>query len=68
MTLFSVAVRDPAAVNEGSPRRHAKFANGPLVDFPPEAKTLYENFLHGLKESGNSKFMGYRPLHNGVAG
>ncbi|CAG8503813.1 3668_t:CDS:2 [Racocetra fulgida] len=56
----------PEIPGEGKPRRNA-CSPDKLLDFPPEATTLYENFLLGVKVSGDSKFLGHRPIINGVA-
>ncbi|CAG8624931.1 16692_t:CDS:2, partial [Racocetra fulgida] len=75
--MQSIEVKDaPEIQGEGKPRRNA-YSPDKLLDFPPEATTLYENFLHGVKVSGNycncsykkggGKFLGRRPIDNGVA-
>ncbi|CAG8765679.1 16625_t:CDS:2, partial [Racocetra fulgida] len=45
--MQSIEVKDaPEIPGEGKPRRNA-CSPDKLIDFPPEATTLYENFLHG---------------------
>ncbi|CAG8752007.1 2949_t:CDS:2, partial [Cetraspora pellucida] len=49
--MQSVEVKGaPEIPGEGKPRRNA-CSPDKLLDFPPEATTLYENFLHGVKIS-----------------
>ncbi|KAF0449735.1 acetyl-CoA synthetase-like protein [Gigaspora margarita] len=56
----------PEIPGEGKPRRNA-LSPDKLLSFPPDATTLYENFLHGISESGGGNFLGRRPIVNGVA-
>ncbi|CAG8537619.1 13126_t:CDS:2 [Ambispora gerdemannii] len=66
-TVYSVEVPNaPTISGEGKPRRHPLFVDK-LLEHPPEVITLWENFLHGLKESGGGNFLGHRPIENGVA-
>jgi len=49
---YSVEVAGaPDIPGEGKPRRNA-LCPDELVLFPEDATTLYENFLHGVKQAG----------------
>ena len=53
--VFSKEVVDaPAIEGEGKPRRNAFLPDGKLVVSPKGVSTLYENFLQGVKISGQS--------------
>jgi long-chain acyl-CoA synthetase len=43
-------------------------ATGPLPTLPEGVSTMYDNFMHGVKISGDKNMMGHRPIVNGVAG
>ncbi|CAG8445278.1 12976_t:CDS:2 [Acaulospora morrowiae] len=65
---FSVEVsRVPSIPGEGKPRRNA-VSPDKLISFPPGATTLYENFLHGIRESGGGNFLGHRQVIKGFVG
>lgn len=53
----------------GQPRRALGYGNKSLVSTFPDAESLYDNFLHGLKISANDPFLGTRAvLESGAAG
>ncbi|KAI9102624.1 hypothetical protein DFS34DRAFT_609930 [Phlyctochytrium arcticum] len=58
----------PDIPGEGKPRRHYLHADKPIAVHPEGATTLWENFLRGVSISGDSPFLGSRPLTNGVPG
>lgn len=51
-TQYSIEVADaPDIPGEGKPRRNA-LCPDKLIIHPPNATTLYENFLHGVNKAG----------------
>ncbi|KNC98236.1 uncharacterized protein SPPG_06636 [Spizellomyces punctatus DAOM BR117] len=67
--MFTVEVPgSPEVAGEGKPRRHFLHADKPFVGCPPEASNLHENLLRGVKLSGDSPYLGSRPVTNGVPG
>ncbi|KAI9340406.1 hypothetical protein DFJ73DRAFT_662061 [Zopfochytrium polystomum] len=58
----------PSIPGEGKPRVSAFLPNGKVVTLPEGIKTVYENFLHGVKIAGEKPYLGTRPITNGVAG
>jgi long-chain acyl-CoA synthetase len=44
------------------------FGNADLVSTLPDASSLYESFVHGVKLSGDSPFLGTRAVINGSPG
>ncbi|KAJ3088549.1 Long chain acyl-CoA synthetase 7 peroxisomal [Quaeritorhiza haematococci] len=68
LPAYTVEVADaPAVEGEGKPRRHVLFPKGGIVA-PEHVTTLYENFMHGVKQGGDKEFLGHRPITNGQAG
>jgi len=57
----------PDVAGEGKPRRNAHFKDK-LVDGFPGVSNLYENFLNGVKISGDAPFLGHRGVVNGTVG
>lgn len=54
---------------EGLPRIAAYLQDGKLTDIPNDVSTLHENFLRGIKLSGNGPFLGRREKYaNGNVG
>ncbi|KAJ3106570.1 Long chain acyl-CoA synthetase 7 peroxisomal [Phlyctochytrium bullatum] len=67
--IFTVERDVPAVAGEGKPRVNAFLTTpGKLVEFPDGITNLHENFLSGVKKSGDKPFLGTRPITNGVAG
>ncbi|KAJ3414191.1 Long chain acyl-CoA synthetase 7 peroxisomal [Chytridiales sp. JEL 0842] len=67
--MYSVESPNAQAVaGEGKPRRNAFLSTGELVVLPTGINSLFENFMSGVKASGNSPFMGTRTMVDGVAG
>ncbi|CAB4423979.1 unnamed protein product [Rhizophagus irregularis] len=67
-TQYSIEVADaPDIPGEGKPRRNA-LCPDKLIIHPPNATTLYENFLHGVNKAGSRNFLGHREIRDGVAG
>ncbi|RIA88588.1 hypothetical protein C1645_725835 [Glomus cerebriforme] len=65
---YSIEVADaPDIPGEGKPRRNS-LCPDKLITHPPNATTLYENFLHGINEAGDGNFLGHREINDGVAG
>ena len=46
----------------------AGFGTKDLIGTPSDAKTIYEAFMHGLKESSNDPFLGMRTVTNKTVG
>lgn len=54
---YSVEVKGaPEIPGEGKPRRNAVFPDE-LLKHPPNVDTMWENFLHGFKESCKLLFL-----------
>lgn len=59
----------PEIPGEGLPRIAAYLQDGKLTDIPNDVNTLHENFLRGIKLSGNGPFLGHREKYaNGNVG
>jgi len=58
----------PTVPGEGKPRRNGAVGpDAPLIGVG-ESKSLYENFLVGVKASNGGAYLGHRTITNGVAG
>ncbi|CAG8467059.1 7195_t:CDS:2 [Funneliformis caledonium] len=65
---YSVEVAGASDIpGEGKPRRNA-LSPDKLILHPDGATTLYENFLHGVKEAGDGNFLGHREIKNEIVG
>ncbi|KAJ3335648.1 Long chain acyl-CoA synthetase 7 peroxisomal, partial [Kappamyces sp. JEL0680] len=65
---YSYEVEDaPAIAGEGKPRRTYS-SKGPMLTTPPGVTNLLENMKHGVEIGGDKKFLGHRPMIDGVAG
>eukprot|EP00158_Paraphelidium_tribonemae_P005228 Partr_v1_DN27234_c0_g1_i3_m39099 putative Acyl-CoA synthetase long-chain family member len=66
---YTVEDEAPAKDGEGKPRRSRFLKGKPLIDtLDPKVTTLYDNFMNGVKVSGDEPFLGKRSLVGGVAG
>ncbi|KAI9003599.1 hypothetical protein BC832DRAFT_559366 [Gaertneriomyces semiglobifer] len=67
--MYTAEVPDaPEVSGSGKPRRHFCHVDQKLVGAPEGVSTLYDNFLRGVSISGDSPFLGTRPITNGVPG
>ncbi|ORZ36869.1 hypothetical protein BCR44DRAFT_49634 [Catenaria anguillulae PL171] len=70
-TKDSFTIEEPGAptvAGEGKPRRAAYLGNSELYTTPAGINNLHENFLTGVKISGDAPYLGRRKMTGGVAG
>jgi hypothetical protein len=62
---FTKEVEGPAVAGEGKARRFAGM-DGDLISGCATASNLYHNLVQRAEQSGDSDFLGYRPIQDGV--